>query len=152
MAPCGRRGLPDGAASKQRAKLLGRASAPGILYDFGRYPGALFQPESKDRIVGHVLALRNAERLLKELDAYEGIIDPATGFYAHRARGPPRQRRRVDAWAYGLLEPPARARRIGSGDFIAHPRRNPASAPLLTLRPLAYLCRAERTATRASHG
>jgi gamma-glutamylcyclotransferase (GGCT)/AIG2-like uncharacterized protein YtfP len=105
-----------------RAKLLGRASAPGILYDFGRYPGALFQPESKDRIVGHVLALRNVERLLKELDAYEGIIDPAPGFMRIELAVRLDRGGGIDAWAYGLIEPPARARRIGSGDFIAHVR------------------------------
>jgi gamma-glutamylcyclotransferase (GGCT)/AIG2-like uncharacterized protein YtfP len=105
-----------------QAKLLGRASARGILYDFGRYPGALFQPEHRDRILGHVLALRNAERLLKELDAYEGITDPASGFRRLEIEVRLEKGGRIDAWAYGLSEPPARARRIGSGDFIAHVR------------------------------
>ena len=105
-----------------RAKLVGRASAPGILYDFGRYPGALFQPEGRDRISGAIFALRNAERLLKQLDTFEGIIEPASDLRRIEIEVRLDQGGRIDAWAYGLCEPPARASRIGSGDFIAHVR------------------------------
>ena len=58
----------------------------------------------------------------KSSNAYEGIIDPASGFRRLEIEVRLEKGGRIDAWAYGLSEPPARARRIGSGDFIAHVR------------------------------
>ena len=101
-----------------QATLVGKASASGLLYDLGRYPGALFRSEGRERIVGEVFALRNVERLLEQLDAYEGVVDPGSPSF-QRIEIKVRLDRggMIDAWAYGLTEAPARPRRIQSGDL-----------------------------------
>jgi len=99
-----------------RARLVGKGTAPGRLYDCGWYPAAMFDESEKRRIVGDVFALRPGSRLLAELDAYEAgdpnyartplevtLVDGGT----------------VTAWAYGVKKAP-NARLIPSGDFIAH--------------------------------
>jgi gamma-glutamylcyclotransferase (GGCT)/AIG2-like uncharacterized protein YtfP len=101
-----------------QAKLVGKASASGLLYDLGGYPGALFRSEGRERIVGEVFALRNVERLLEQLDAYEGVIDLGSRSFK-RIEIKVRLDRRgvIDAWAYGLTEAPARPRLSQSGDL-----------------------------------
>ena len=56
---------------KSQANLIGMGCAPGALYDFGWYPGAVFNADARTRVVGEVYALRNAERLVAQLDHYE---------------------------------------------------------------------------------
>ena len=41
-----------------------RGPTPGALYDFGWYPGAKFDPDSRTRVVGEVFPLKHADRLL----------------------------------------------------------------------------------------
>jgi gamma-glutamylcyclotransferase (GGCT)/AIG2-like uncharacterized protein YtfP len=109
------------------ARHIGRGSAPGLLYDFGSWPGAYFGLEEKYRVIGSVFVLGPNPRLLADLDKYEGVAptDEAREFHeaeglfhriaieVHLERGGA-----VEAWAYSLKEPP-RARVIGTGDFIA---------------------------------
>jgi hypothetical protein len=101
---------------RTQAKFIGKASTPGLLYDFGAYPAALFASDAKSRVIGDVFALGSHGRLLSELDAYEGS-DPLYErmiIEVELAKGGA-----VEAWAYGLREPP-KAKPIASGDFIAH--------------------------------
>ncbi len=49
--------------------MIGKGSVPGLLYDLGAYPGAVFEPTNKARIVGDVFELKPDGRLLAELDA-----------------------------------------------------------------------------------
>lgn len=108
---------------RAQARLVGKASAPGLLYDFGRYPGALFQPDARERIIGEVFALRNAKRLFALLDAYEGVGDQeASAFKRIEIKVRLDRGGVIESWSYGLSGPPARARRIESGDFIWHVR------------------------------
>ncbi|MGB7264938.1 MAG: gamma-glutamylcyclotransferase family protein [Terracidiphilus sp.] len=51
---------------------VGEGFVRGVLYDLGRYPGAVPDPESKHRIAGTVMQLLDDTNLLSELDAYEG--------------------------------------------------------------------------------
>ena len=51
-----------------QAKFVGKGSTPGLLYDFGWYPGAKFDPHARTHVIGEVFSLKNAERLLAELD------------------------------------------------------------------------------------
>jgi len=99
-----------------RARLVGKGSVPGRLYDLGWYPAAMFDEGEKRRIVGDVFALKPGSRLLAELDAYEAG-DP------NYARVPLQVKLAdggtVTAWAYGVTQEPS-ARLIQSGDFIAH--------------------------------
>ena len=112
------------------AKHIGKGSAPGLLYDFGSWPGAIFGPEEKYRVIGDVFAL-GSSRLLADLDKYEGVtrvedeapeVPEAEGLFHRIAIAVVlEQGGAIQAWTYALKEPP-RARLIGSGDFIADRR------------------------------
>ena len=99
-----------------QARLVGKGTVPGRLYDMGWYPAALFDESEKRLIVGEVFALKPGGKLLAELDAYEAG-DP------NYARAPLEvtllNGGRVNAWAYGIKQAP-HTRIIPSGDFIAH--------------------------------
>jgi gamma-glutamylcyclotransferase (GGCT)/AIG2-like uncharacterized protein YtfP len=104
------------------AKHLGRGNAPGLLYDFGDHPGALFDPNAKYRVIGDVFELKAGPRLLADLDRYEGFTGADNDVFRRIAvevaldlGGT------LEAWTYGLLKAP-RARLIGTGDFIADRR------------------------------
>jgi gamma-glutamylcyclotransferase (GGCT)/AIG2-like uncharacterized protein YtfP len=111
------------------ARLVGRGSTPGLLYDFGDHPGAMFDPNARYRVIGDVFELRAGPRLLADLDRYEGFTGADDDMFRRLAvevvldKGG-----KVDAWTYGLREAP-RARLIGTGDFIADRRaRAPKAA------------------------
>jgi gamma-glutamylcyclotransferase (GGCT)/AIG2-like uncharacterized protein YtfP len=136
---------------KTQARLVGKASAAGRLYDLGRYPGAIFQADDRERIIGEVFALRNAARLLAELDAYEGVVDPGSpAFKRVEIKARLDKGGVIDAWAYALAEATARSRRIEGGDFILHARlREGRPNAFLAIPSLVYLCQADRAAKRA---
>ncbi len=108
-------------------RLIGRGSAPGLLYDFGSWPGAFFGLGEKYRVIGSIFALGPNPRLLADLDKYEGVVPTeeerefpeSEGLFhriaieVHLDKGGS-----VEAWTYALKEAP-RARLIGTGDFIA---------------------------------
>ena len=64
----------------QRARLaregrsLGAAAMHGRLYDLGRYPGLVLSDAAWDVVHGEVVALTEAEKSLRWLDAYEQIV------------------------------------------------------------------------------
>lgn len=101
------------------AGLVCRTTTPGILYDLGLYPAAVFDPTTPQDVVGELYAMLErsvADSLLRTLDAYEGV--GPRGEYERliitTAHGP-------RAWAYQLSgPPPATARLIESGDYLAH--------------------------------
>ncbi len=112
------------------ARHVGRGSASGSLYDFGDYPGAVFDPGAKYRVIGDVFELKAGPRLLADLDKYEGVSgEDKDDLYRRIAiEVTLDQGGIVQAWAYGLKETP-RARLIGAGDFIADRRlRGPRAA------------------------
>jgi gamma-glutamylcyclotransferase (GGCT)/AIG2-like uncharacterized protein YtfP len=105
---------------RTQARLLGKGTAAGILYDLGRYPAALFGSEHARRVVGQVFELPREPRLLRELDYYEGTEEP----------GSPLSRVEIDVLleegatltlhTYSLSVPPPIRRIVESGDWIAH--------------------------------
>ena len=99
-----------------QARLVGKGSVSGRLYDCGWYPAAMFDDSETRRIVGDVFALKLGAKLLAELDDYEAG-DP------NYARVPIEvtllNGGMVLAWAYGVKQPP-NTRLIPSGDFIVH--------------------------------
>ena len=104
------------------AKLIGKGSASGLLYDLGAYPGAVFASGERRRVIGDVFRLGENKRLLAELDSYEGIAGAKDDMWS-RVSVEVRLDHggTVEAWAYGLTAMP-RARVIGTGDFIADRR------------------------------
>jgi len=53
---------PNPLAVKLKAIFICKGSAPGVLYDLGWYPGAVFNDDVRTRVIGEVIALGNAER------------------------------------------------------------------------------------------
>jgi gamma-glutamylcyclotransferase (GGCT)/AIG2-like uncharacterized protein YtfP len=102
--------------------LLGTGSAPGTLYDFGWYPGAIFKAEARMRVVGEVFLLKNPQRLLSQLDHYEGTEEPATPFRRVAVKVSLDRGGGVEAWTYELSAATGRRPLIGSGDFVLHRR------------------------------
>ena len=111
------------------ARYVGKGSAAGSLYDFGDHPGAVFARDSRYRVKGDVLRLGSNPRVLTHLDTYEGVSQDEDSdeafFYRVIVEVKLDTGDMVQAWAYALKKN-ARARLIGSGDFIADRRiRNP---------------------------
>src|SRR5665811_2324192 len=83
-----------------QARLVGKGSVPGRLYDCGWYPAAMFDANEKRSIMGEVFSLKPGGKLLAELDAYEAG-DP------NYVRVPMEvtltDGRTLTAWAYGCL-------------------------------------------------
>ena len=109
---------------RARAKLLGRGSAPGLLYDLGAYPGAFFGPTYKQRVRGEVFALPAGDPLLRAIDAYEGCAEDGSatnsGFERLAIIVTLDTGRQLEAWSYGLQKAPRPARPNPSGDWIVH--------------------------------
>ena len=53
----------------------GYGTVPGLLYDFGAYPGAVPTEDSKRRILGELYLLPQPEVMLPPIDRYEGCSD-----------------------------------------------------------------------------
>ena len=108
---------------KSLAKFVGKGSAPGILYDFGWYPGAMFREHARSRVIGEIFALKNAQRLLlAQLDHYEGTAEPGNPFRRVPIKVRLDRGGMVDAWTYEVRQLPERRSLIESGDFILHRR------------------------------
>ncbi len=122
------------------AKLIGRGSTSGLLYDLGAYPGAVFAPGERRRVIGEVFWLGANARLLASLDRYEGVTGASDDMLSrllveirldHGGI--------VEAWAYGLRATP-RARLIGTGDFIAdRPAHAKSRTPLTDFRAWPFV-------------
>jgi len=99
------------------AKLLGRGSVRGSLYDLGRYPGLVREPSNGARVFGELYEIPEdvAQRTLRTLDAYEGGEFKRERLYVTLATG----KRRI-AWAYVLRrQPPKSARYLEHGRYAA---------------------------------
>jgi gamma-glutamylcyclotransferase (GGCT)/AIG2-like uncharacterized protein YtfP len=113
---------PFARALHARAEYLGTAYATGLLFDLGRYPGAVFDAKPPGTIVGDAFALPNPDLILALLDAFEGLAEATPyGEYtrqriAVRARGT-----KLMAWSYALVEQPRFGRRIRGGDWLRRP-------------------------------
>ena len=100
---------------------VGRASAPGYLYDLGEYPGAIPDRESKLLIKGEVFRLYDAPSVLRILDAYEGADpdNPAESLFVRREEivtlvdG-----RELICWVYVYNRPTFSAPIIANGDYL----------------------------------
>jgi len=68
--------------------LIGEGWLRGTLYDFGNYPGAVFDDSSQTKVFGRVYQASCDDLLLAELDRYEGYdqLSPEAGEYIRRRR------------------------------------------------------------------
>ena len=84
-------------------QLVGEGSVPGVLYDFGNYPGAVFEESAQSRVFGRVYRAACDDLLLAELDRYEGYdqLEPEAGEYVRRRQSATlADGDLVECWAY----------------------------------------------------
>jgi gamma-glutamylcyclotransferase (GGCT)/AIG2-like uncharacterized protein YtfP len=124
---------------KSQAIFIDKATAPGILYDLGWYPGAVFDADARTRVVGEAYTLGNAERLMAQLDNYEAIPEPNQRFRRVVIKVRLERGGTVEAWTYETIELPAAKRPIASGDFILHLQRR-AGRPIRLQAPWPAIC------------
>jgi gamma-glutamylcyclotransferase (GGCT)/AIG2-like uncharacterized protein YtfP len=96
---------------EERAQLVGNARVPGLLYDFGAYPGAVASNEPEHRVQGEVHRFEDRQ-LLSSLDDYEGSEFERAIISAQVEDG-----RTVDCWIYWYVGD-ATGRLIASGDWL----------------------------------
>lgn len=121
--------VPDEIASAvAELRPVGKGSIGGVLYDLGEYPGAVIDRSSRKRILGTVFRLSSDEKVLRELDEYEGFNPsaPAESLFVRKlfpvrlATG-----RILPCWIYVYNRKTERARVLTSGRFrkVLHARR-----------------------------
>ena len=100
---------------------IGRASIPGILYDLGDYPGAVFC-ETNLEVWGQVFELPGDPGILRQLDDYEEFF-PAhlerSQFVRTECNATLDNGRAIKAWVYVYNRDPGSAPRIANGNFAA---------------------------------
>jgi gamma-glutamylcyclotransferase (GGCT)/AIG2-like uncharacterized protein YtfP len=99
---------------RQNSQLIGPGFFPGLLYDLGMYPGAVYDPNTENFVHGEIYLFPEpaAENRLRTLDDYEGneynrIVVPvktADGF--------------INCWTYVFNQPTASWPRIASGRYF----------------------------------
>jgi len=104
---------------KARARFVGEASAAGRLYNFGRFPGAIFDETARTRVFGEVFRL-NGPAVLAALDAYEGCGGVGTKpdlFYRTVIEVRLSRFRTLPVWVYPFTGEVAARPLIASGRF-----------------------------------
>lgn len=110
----------------RHSRYVSEVTFPGLLFDMGSYPGAVYQPDSASRVAGTVYDIgENKSAILAYLDDYEGIgSNYALPHEYIRTVTPARfDNGRIDCWVYLLNLPTAQRRIIPSGDFVAYSKK-----------------------------
>jgi gamma-glutamylcyclotransferase (GGCT)/AIG2-like uncharacterized protein YtfP len=102
----------------------GYGTVPGVLYDFGAYPGAVPTDDTARRIRGELYLLPNPAEMLPPIDRYEGCSEEDDRPHEF-------ERELVDvdledgsverAWIYWYRPEPL-GRLLGSGDYLERMR------------------------------
>jgi gamma-glutamylcyclotransferase (GGCT)/AIG2-like uncharacterized protein YtfP len=113
-----RKGFPLHKYLSDKAKFIGAGSIRGLLYDLGKYPGAL--PSKEGEVKGELYELENGSTHLIELDRVEGY-DPANPekslFVRSLTDVKLSDQKSTRAWFYFLPSKPSKGRLISSGDY-----------------------------------
>jgi gamma-glutamylcyclotransferase (GGCT)/AIG2-like uncharacterized protein YtfP len=106
---------------RRHLRPLYRAWVPGYLYRVGRYPAAVPAGNGRNRVQGHVVELRQAQRWLKRLDRYEDYRpdDPQRSEFRRETIRARRltDGRPVDCWMYVYAGKPKFASRLRAGRY-----------------------------------
>ncbi len=108
------------AALAARLRPVGKGFVCGVLYDLGRYPGAVPDASANIRIAGTVMELPEDETFLQLLDQYEGFDPQApetSEFVRVRQTVVMSDGRKIECWLYRYNRRPDDNRRIASGKW-----------------------------------
>jgi gamma-glutamylcyclotransferase (GGCT)/AIG2-like uncharacterized protein YtfP len=101
-------------------KPYGEGSIPGVLFDLGEYPGAVFDNSSSTRVFGTVFRLPDQVNLLSELDRYEGFdpASPSTSLFVRRLHPVALTAgESIECWVYEYNGSPRRERILSGGRY-----------------------------------
>ena len=87
---------------RHHLQYVGQAKVGAVLYDLGRYPGAI-KSNGGEEVIGDVFLLTDPARVLRILDKYEGIPEGGgkdTEFVRKKGRVQLRSGQPVNAWIY----------------------------------------------------
>jgi gamma-glutamylcyclotransferase (GGCT)/AIG2-like uncharacterized protein YtfP len=104
----------------ERARFLSRGTVRGVLYDLGKFPGAVPSENTPALVRGEVYRLANPARALKLLDHVEGMAPGASEFSLYRRtiiEVTLQNGTKVEAWIYWLNRMHGAKRRIPSGEY-----------------------------------
>ena len=105
--------------------VIARGFVRGILYDLGRYPGAVLDPRAQTQIHGVIYELPDDPALLAQLDEYEEFdpADPGQSLF-RRILQPVTMANNGDlpCWTYVYNRDPADAPVIPGGEYPADTR------------------------------
>ncbi len=111
---------------KDGFEFIGKGSITGILFDIGKYPGAVITRSAKTEIVGEVYRVKyndTFDSALKVLDAYEGYDGSdllGSEFIRKKKFVKLNNGKKILSWVYIYNRPVGNKPIIKSGDFI-HP-------------------------------
>ena len=103
-----------------QVRLIGQAFWQGRLFLVGDYPGAVPSNDPQDIVHGEVYCLTEPDRLLAELDAYEGCsleFPAATEYERQPTRVSLAGGRSLAVWIY-VYQKTTAGLQIASGDFL----------------------------------
>ncbi|MCM5663666.1 gamma-glutamylcyclotransferase family protein [Galbibacter mesophilus] len=107
---------------RKHSDFIGNGSTPGVLYDLGSFPGAIFDTSSPKKIQGEVYKItKNTEAVLAALDQYEGIDDPSFNYYQKNEAHIKTDIGEINAMVYNFINPiQTYYHLIASGDYRNH--------------------------------
>jgi len=110
-----------GAFLKSNSNHITSGSFNGYLYDLGEYPGAIYDPLTKQQVFGQVLLLDNDPAILKTLDEYEGFgeEDDQPDLFIRRIIPVHTDKKIMDCYVYLYNLPVTGCPQISSGIYNA---------------------------------
>jgi len=111
----------------------GPGQVPGYLFDLGRYPGLVYDPEAPKMVAGQVLELLEPEAVLQVLDDYEMIIpeNPELNEYRREQGRVITEKGIRTCWMYLYNRPTEGLKPIPSGNYLDYLPGNPAHQQFL---------------------
>ncbi|WP_209328864.1 gamma-glutamylcyclotransferase family protein [Lunatimonas salinarum] len=122
-------GHPLGRLLEENATFLGSGHVNGYLYDLGEYPGIKLDAAAEARVIGEIYRLRLANKILTELDKYEGVSESYTPDFPYRRIADTvflAGERYPNVWIYEYQGDTVGLPRILDGDYLAYLREKGA--------------------------
>ncbi len=112
---------------RTHSRLLGPGLVKGRLYDLGRYPGLVWDPNADTMVAGQVFQMEEPESILKTLDEYEGITNDYLVQSEYRRELIPviLRQKELYCWCYLFAGDTDGLPIIESGDYLSYIKDNP---------------------------
>lgn len=108
------------------AEYVGEATFRGNLFEIDWYPGVVPSKDENDIVYGEIYKMIDSEKVLSELDRYEGC-SPANSkphaFVRKERIVKLKEGKELNAWIYLYNQSTSGKKRIPSGDFVIFKNR-----------------------------